>query len=181
MIGMQYKIILPKDYDMEIIRKRVQDNGHKTDGFPGLHFKMYLMTETKNDGHLYNSYAPLYLWNDYQGMNQFIFEGYYDNILDSFGWKPIHIGVPFEINLERDLSKVKYVVEYAGHIPESKSLKEISFKNAHDFVKNTEALGNILFYNPDKWGYSQFSFYQEKPIIDSADQLTIYEVLHVSQ
>ena len=38
MIGMQYKVILPKDYDMEII-KRVKDNGHKTDGFQDLNFK----------------------------------------------------------------------------------------------------------------------------------------------
>lgn len=33
MIGMQYKVILPKDYDMEIIKKRIKDNGYKTDGF----------------------------------------------------------------------------------------------------------------------------------------------------
>ncbi len=33
MIGMQYKVILPKDYDIRIIRERVKKNGHKTDGF----------------------------------------------------------------------------------------------------------------------------------------------------
>jgi hypothetical protein len=47
---MQYKIILPKNYDMDIIRKRVQDNGNKTDGFPDLLFKAYLMTETDENG-----------------------------------------------------------------------------------------------------------------------------------
>ena len=73
MIGMQYKVILPKDYDMGIIRKRVQNNGHKTDGFPGLNFKAYLITEAEKNGNLYNSYAPLYIWNHSQGMNKFIF------------------------------------------------------------------------------------------------------------
>lgn len=45
MIASQYKIILPSDYNMDIIRKRVQDNGYKTDGFYGLKFKLYLITE----------------------------------------------------------------------------------------------------------------------------------------
>lgn len=47
---MQYKVILPKDYDMEIIRNRVKDNGHKTDGFQDLNFKAYLINEAGKDG-----------------------------------------------------------------------------------------------------------------------------------
>jgi hypothetical protein len=182
MIGMQYKVILPKDYDMEIIRKRVQDNGHKTDGFPGLHFKAYLITEAEENGNLYNCYAPLYIWNNSEGMNHFIFEGFYDNILASFGWQHINIGVPLSMNLDKDFNKSKYVVEYAGNIPESKSLINTPFNFINHYVKNTEdSLGDLLVYNPDKWGYSQFSFYQEKPKIDSPDHLTVYEILHVSQ
>ncbi|WP_075981828.1 DUF4865 family protein [Bacillus massilinigeriensis] len=182
MIGMQYKIVLPRDYDMEIIRKRVQANGHKTDGFPGLHFKAYLITEAGKNGNLYNCYAPLYIWKESQGMNQFIFEGFYDNILDSFGWQQINIGVPFSMNLDKDFHKSRYVVEYAGNIPESKSLVNPLFQTGHHFVKKAEgSLGDLLVYNPDKWGYSQFSFYQEKPTIESIEHLTVYEILHVSQ
>lgn len=33
MLLTQYKIKLPSDYDMDIIRTRVKNNGHKTDGF----------------------------------------------------------------------------------------------------------------------------------------------------
>ena len=47
-------------------------------------------------------------------MNKFIFEGYYDNILQSFGWQQIHIGVPLVVNLSDDFKKCKYVVEYVG-------------------------------------------------------------------
>jgi hypothetical protein len=32
MIAMNYQIKLPADYDMEIIRNRVKNNGYKTDG-----------------------------------------------------------------------------------------------------------------------------------------------------
>lgn len=115
-------------------------------------------------------------------MNHFIFEGFYDNILESFGWRHIQIGVPFSINLGKSFHKSRYTVEYAGNIPEGKSLTNHSFYNSNQRAKNAEKItGELLIYNPDKWGYSQFSFYQEKPKADSLDDLTLYEILHVSQ
>lgn len=114
MIEMQYKVILPKDYDMEIIRNRVKDNGHKTDGFQDLNFKAYLITEAGKDGNFYNCYTPLYIWNGHEGMNKFIFEGYYDNILQSFGWQQINIGVPLVVNLSDDFKKVDMLLSIQG-------------------------------------------------------------------
>ncbi|KFM98853.1 DUF4865 family protein [Bacillus clarus] len=182
MIGMQYKIILPNDYDMGIIRKRVRDNGYKTDGFQGLQFKAYVITEAGKNENVYNSYAPLYIWNNHEGMNQFIFKGFYDNILESFGWQQINIGVPLAVNLSDDFKKSRYVVEYAGSISQSKSLIGTQFKTMHQNVQDIENnLGSVLVYNPDKWGYSQFSFYEEKPEIDATNKITMYEILHISQ
>lgn len=182
MIGMQYKIMLPNDYNMGIIKKRVQDNGIKTDGFPGLKFKAYLITEKEKNGNLYNSYAPLYVWNDSEGMNQFIFKGFFDNILESFGWHQINIGVPLSIKVDIDFKNVNYIVEYEGKISKSNSLTTIQFNTSINFVKSSEqSKGNLLIYNPDKWGYSHFSFYQDMPKVDSTDNFTVYELLHVSQ
>lgn len=179
MIGMQYKIILPRDYDMEIIKRRVKDNGHKTDDFPGLNFKAYLITEAEKDGNLYNSYAPLYIWDTSEGMNRFIFKGFYDNILMSFGWQRINIGVPLSINLDKDFYKSKYVMEYAGTVPECKSLANAPLPSTP--LKNlSRNLGDLVIYNPDKWGFSQFQFFQEKPVIDPSNQMTVYQILHVS-
>ncbi|MDA1878972.1 DUF4865 family protein [Bacillus thuringiensis] len=179
MIGMQYKVILPKDNDMEIIRKRVEDNGHKTDGFQELNFKAYLITESGKDGNFYNCYAPLYIWNGHEGMNKFIFEGYYDNILQSFGWQQINIGVPLVVNLKNDFKKCRYVVEYEGSISQSESLIGIQSTIVDQKVEN--CLGNVIVYNPDKWGYSQFNFYEEKPEMVSNKGTTVYEVLHISR
>jgi len=61
MIATQYKITLPSDYDMNIIKDRVRNNGHKTDGFEDLKFKLYLVTEKGINNNLQNSYCPLYL------------------------------------------------------------------------------------------------------------------------
>ncbi|MED2792164.1 DUF4865 family protein [Bacillus wiedmannii] len=182
MIGMQYKVILPKDYDMEIIKKRVKDNGYKTDGFQELNFKAFLITEAGKDGNFYNCYAPLYIWNGHEGMNKFIFEGYYDNILQSFGWQQINIGVPFVVNLSDDFKKCKYVVEYVGSISQKNSLIGTQFNIFNKNVQNTEnCKGNVIVYNSDKWGYSQFEFYEVKPEIEEIEGITIYEVLHISQ
>jgi adenosine deaminase len=45
MIAMQYNIKLPSDYDMNIIKDRVKNNGFKTDCFRDLLMKAYLIAE----------------------------------------------------------------------------------------------------------------------------------------
>lgn len=181
MIGMQYKVILPKDYDMGIIRNRVQENGTKTDGFNGLNFKAYLITEAGKNGQLYNSYAPFYLWSNHEGMNTFLFDGYYDNILDSFGWQHIQIGVPLVLDVDPDFSNSRYVVEYAGRIAETPSLASHSLLEITDVEGSGKCLGNVVVYNPDKWGYSHFRFYEKKPDVQASEHLTVYENLHISR
>jgi hypothetical protein len=64
MIAAQYKITLPNDYNMDIIINRVKNNGHKTDGFEGLGYKLYLITQKDENNNFQNSYSPFYLWKD---------------------------------------------------------------------------------------------------------------------
>ena len=46
---------------------------------------------------------------------------------------------------------------------------------------NEKCLGNVIVYNPDKWGYSRFNFYEEKPEIAVNKGVTVYEILHISR
>lgn len=114
---MQYKITRPSNYDMEIIKQRVANNGNKTDGFMGLLLKAYLMLDDNGQ----REYAPLYVWNDYSGMNRFIFEGFYDNILHSFGWQNIDIYIPLQVNLSKQIKSAKYILEITHDIEEKKT------------------------------------------------------------
>ncbi|MGN6243430.1 MAG: DUF4865 family protein [Motilibacteraceae bacterium] len=82
---MQYEITLPADYDMGIIHERVASRGSRTDDFPGLGFKAYLMRERGRDGSPVNQYAPFYLWAEVDGMNQFVFGPGFDGICNDFG------------------------------------------------------------------------------------------------
>jgi len=82
---MQYEITLPADYEMGIIRRRVEVNGHRLDDFPGLGLKAYLVRD-QADGSAVNQYAPFYLWNDPRAMGRFLWGGAgFGGICSSFG------------------------------------------------------------------------------------------------
>ncbi|BDR57783.1 DUF4865 family protein [Xylocopilactobacillus apicola] len=172
MQAMQYKVGLPADYEMGIIRDRVLNNGSKTDGFTDLLFKAYLITD-KSSGDLQNSYSPLYVWKQTEGMNKFIFDGFFDNIIGSFGWQNIEIGVTQTVNLSESFPKSKYVLEEYHDIPEAAALNGFEFKaESYD-----DMLGQVTIYNPDKWKYATFSFFENRP--QDTDK-KIYTILHLS-
>lgn len=173
MISMQYKVILPDNYDMNIIRKRVTANGRKTDGFQDLIFKAYLISVKDNYSAIQNEYAPLYLWRDSEGMNKFIWNGFYDNILNSFGWQKINIGVPLFSEIKDDFSTAHFCLEAKRTIPVCSKMQELEFStNYTDFV------GRVLIYNPDKWECSEYYFFKSLP--EKTDGMGIYEILHIS-
>lgn len=170
MNAMQYKISFSNDYDMNIIRERVENNGFKTDGFPDLLFKAYLIQDTNYS----KEYAPLYIWKNSEGMNKFIFDGYFDNILTSFGWQNINIGVPLQVDLKETFNQSKYCLEIEHDIAKTDSLERPDFSEMDEgFV------GRVLVYNPDKWKYVEFYFYKDKPQNTQKNQ-NVYEILHIS-
>lgn len=170
MNAMQYKIMLPDTFDMDIIRERVKNNGHKTDGFQDLLFKAYLIQDSSDS----KQYAPLYIWKDASGMNKFIFEGFYDNILNSFGWQNINIAVPLKVELSPEFDKAKYLLEIEHEIAKTDKMSLPQFSKTDE-----DCLGKVLVYNPDKWKYVEFYFYEEEP--EQTVGAKIYEILHISQ
>lgn len=128
MIATQYKITLPSDYDMNIIKDRVRNNGHKTDGFDDLKFKLYLVTEKGINHNLQNSYCPLYLWKGSNGLNKFLFNGFYDNIISSFGWQRVNIGIPLIDTTTSKIKENKYLFQITGEIQPQESLNNLKDK-----------------------------------------------------
>lgn len=174
MQAMQYHITLPTDYDMNIIKERVRNTGHLMDGFQDLLVKAFLITE-KSAGALQNSYCPFYLWQDTVGMNRFIFDGYFDNILQSFGWHSIEIGISQTVELGPEFTKSRYVVAEEYAIPAQSSLKEFQFATE----SQAKELGKAVIYNPDKWRYATFHFFEERPA-EVASNAVVYEILYLA-
>ncbi|MEC1525446.1 DUF4865 family protein [Neobacillus niacini] len=178
MITTQYKILLPSDYDMNIIKERVTKNGHKTDGFDDLVFKLYLITEKGINHNLQNSYSPLYLWKNHNGLNKFLFEGYYDNILTSFGWQQVQVRIPL-IDPPLDISSYKYLFHLTKSIPPQESL----CNTKEEILENLPIINNaeyMLTYNPDKWEYDVFYFLDDVSNLIDEKQGVMYTILHIS-
>jgi hypothetical protein len=177
MIAMQYTIELSDDYEMDTIRERVKNNGFKTDGFDYLKFKAYLITEKGVNQNSSNTYAPLYFWNDSKGMNKFIFGGYYDNILGSFGWQQIKTAIPLIDCTSRDIVHSKYILQTVKEIQPQKSLLKLTDTIEKEISEIASEYAVV--YNPQSWSYTIFQFLteEEKKFYDNS---TLYEVLHVS-
>jgi hypothetical protein len=178
MIASQYKITLPSNYDMDIIKSRVKDNGFKTDGFDGLKFKLYLITEKGINNNLQNSYSPLYLWKDSEGLNKFLFEGFYDNILTSFGWQNINIGVLLNDTTTQRIKGANFIFEVEGDIEPKESLNSFK-KSIKDAIPKIDA-EYVITYNPDKWRYYVYYFIDELEKVKTKKGV-IYTILHISQ
>ena len=90
MYAMQYEIGLPADYDMAIIRRRVEERGHLLDDLPGLGLKAYLVREAGVNASPISEYAPFYVWTDAAAMARFLWGGGgFAGIVGSFGRPPV--------------------------------------------------------------------------------------------
>lgn len=178
MIATQYKITLPSDYDMNIIKDRVRNSGYKTDGFEDLKFKLYLTTEKGTNGNIQNSYCPLYIWKDSNGLNKFLFEGFYDNIIKSFGWQKVNVGIPLIDTTTHKIKDSKFLFEVTREISPKESLNNLKNEIEKHIPKINEA-EYVVVYNPDKWIYDVFYFIDDLRKVTS-EEGTLYDILHIS-
>jgi hypothetical protein len=179
MIATQYKITLPSDYDMNIIKDRVRNNGHKTDGFEDLKFKLYLVTEKGINNNLQNSYCPLYLWKGSNGLNKFLFNGFYDNILNSFGWQRVNIGIPLMDTTTSKIKENKYLFQITRDIQPQESLNNLKDKIGA-CIPTIDHAEYLVIYNPDNWKYEVFYFINDLSHVKEMSGV-IYQILHISQ
>lgn len=85
MIAAQYEIVLPTDYDMDVIRRRVRERGSALDDRAGLGLKAYLVRDVAA-GAPVNAYAPFYLWRDPHALAHFHWGGGgFSGIVRDFG------------------------------------------------------------------------------------------------
>lgn len=90
MFAMQYDIHLPRDYDMEVIRRRVAERGHALDRRQGLGLKAYLVRDI-SAGAAINSYSPFYIWSDEAAAARFLWGGGgFGGIVRDFGRPRVH-------------------------------------------------------------------------------------------
>ncbi|MFP4592419.1 MAG: DUF4865 family protein [bacterium] len=90
MILAHYTHPLPASYDTARIRERAQQRGPLWDDAPELYFKAFLLRERGRFGAQASSYASLYLWQQDRALRDFLVNGRYQTVIDSFGRAEIH-------------------------------------------------------------------------------------------
>lgn len=130
MIIMQYCFTLPADYDMSIVEQRIQDNGNKLDGFPGLLLKAFLVSR-RDDSALNaaeNRYAPLYVWKHVAAMTQFLQSPGFVRLTQDFGWPQINTWQALRIPLVNDVRNKLFLAITRQPILPHCSLTELNLK-----------------------------------------------------
>ena len=111
MIVMQYRFTLPADYNMEIIQKRIRENGANFNSFPGLLFKFFLYSRKDERPQLAkeNSYAPLYVWKSADAMMHFLQSQNFVKLTQDFGWPQIDTWLSLRTPALSDLKNMNYL------------------------------------------------------------------------
>ncbi|RUL73671.1 DUF4865 family protein [Dyella choica] len=178
MITMQYRIGLPADYDMDIIRRRIADRGHLTDDFPGLAFKAYLYAAGRE-----NLYAPFYLWHDSKGMNAFLGGGGFAGVVASFGRPMVRTWSVWRADTAADLSPARQatraIIPMAAHAGLEALRSEESNKLQSDLERG--ALAAISAFDPTHWTLLRFRLWPDAIARAGADDTDVYEIGHISQ
>jgi hypothetical protein len=180
--AMQYEITLPTDYDMGIIRRRVETTGHRMDDFDGLGLKAFLIQDRAN-GAMINQYAPFYLWNNSAGMSRFLWGGgFFTAICRSFGRPPVRhwTGVEAASGPDVDqpaLSATKHTWSLPSDVDPAEPVAE-AVETLRKTAMREGVHSSAIAVDPARWEVVHFTLWAT-PEPDAVPG-TRYQVLHLS-
>lgn len=177
---MQYSIQLPVNYDVTLIRERVNMRSKLFDSHGGLVHKSFLYNEKEK------LYAPFYIWKDVIEAQSFLLDDLFKGVVAAFNrcrvrsWFVIHAAYG-----NRNIQPT-YALREIDNIPPEDKLDAYL---AHEKQAQDELLANENLYmqvvalDADRWEILRFSLWKDaasapKPFSDS---FIPYEVLHVSE
>ena len=184
MLAKQYTIMLPADYDMEIVRVRVRDRGSVFDTWPGLGFKAFLISE-RDRGATANRYAPFYLWNDVAGTNQFLYGDGFAQLAGSFGrplieqWIPLAVHAPAANQARPPRCARREDLPVADH-EQLSDVRERERRWIAERGADERFRGGVVGLDPYRWQLLRFAMWDTPATQQPADTATTYEVLRLS-
>jgi hypothetical protein len=184
MIAMQYSISLPADYDMAIIDRRIAEKGHLLDNFPNLKIKAYLTARTDDETRSQeNLYAPFYLWNHEDGLNDFLCGEGFVGLTRSFGWPQVKTWIVWQARLSDAVPEAVFATREmrvtAAHSPLGELRKRES-EDAFNDVEKGGALASISAFEPTSWTRIRFQLWGEPRRLTSSTGVQAYRIGHLS-
>lgn len=183
MIAMQYAFILPADYDMTVIDRRIRDRGPLLDGFPKLRFKAYLSARKRDDGFTSadNLYAPFYLWDEPSGLDAFLGGPGFAAVSRDFGWPSVKTWIVWHAALGADLAAARYASREIRPIASHTDLAALrrSAEADADAALDDGALAAVAGFDPTGWTEVRFRLWRALPP-RVAETAQVYAVGHMS-
>lgn len=183
MIAAQYEILLPTDYDMGIIRRRVAERGAVMDDRAGLAAKAYLIREVA-DGSSANAYAPFYLWREVAALAAFHWGGQgFAGIVRDFGRPVVRtwIGGGFERGEAFGRTPTHAVRRLAHLSPDADPMDAAAALAAGASIPRGDGVHSRAWgIDPTTWQSVEFALLTRRPDAAERSDATAYEVLHLS-
>src|SRR5579883_2523197 len=178
MIAMQYSFVLPADYDMAIIDRRIAERGASTDNFPKLKFKAYLSARRGEDGPE-NLYAPFYLWSEPEGLSDFLGGPGFEALTQAFGWPSVKTWIVWGAEVSPAIGEAKFATREILATPPFARLGEARRRESDQAERDVAAgaLAAAAGFEPTTWTQVRFRLWRERPPA-AAGQL--YRVGHMS-
>jgi hypothetical protein len=185
MNAMQYSFVLPADYDMSIIDRRIAEKGRFTDGLPGLVFKAYLSTcKTASQGpESENRYAPFYLWESSAGMNDFLSGPGFVAVTQSFGWPSVKTWSVWHAEVSALITDASFASRESIPIRPHTRLDELragETRHARELMEKHGALAAVAGFDPTSWSIVRFALWTQLPAPSPVADYCLYNVGHVS-
>lgn len=183
MIAMQYRIPLPADYDMAIIRRRIAERGHLTDQLGGLAFKAYL--HGNHDSSVpgsQNVYAPFYVWRQPEGMSDFLSGPGFAGVVASFGRPTVRTWSVWRAEFNRDLSAASHATQEVTVISPQTDLATLREAD-QAYIENVLAQGAeaaVSAFDPGQWTLLRFALWRDPQDARSIPMPDAYAVGHIS-
>lgn len=183
MIAMNYRFVLPADYDMAVIRQRIASKGHLLDGFPELEFKAYLYADIHSQTWpaTQNVYAPFYLWQGTGGMRQFLCGSGFAVLQGDFGRPDVLSWIPLCQHVSTSVQQARFAVRELSAIPPSRPLAELEQQQLQWLGEQQQrgALASISAFDPQRWQLLRFTLWAAPLALYS--QQEGYEVGYLTQ
>ncbi|MEV8064116.1 DUF4865 family protein [Streptomyces antimycoticus] len=182
MLVMQYRITLPADYDMRIIRDRVEAKGPLLDDFSGLGLKAYGIRERGVDGSPVHQYVPFYLWTAPEAMNRFLWGPGFQGIVRDFGRPAVEHwqGLAFERGPAAG-TVPRAATRHATPVPaaaDPASVVEDALARLAERARTDGVHATALGIDPRGWELIHFTLWADcAPPSEPGDR---YQVLHLS-
>ncbi|RKU04554.1 DUF4865 domain-containing protein [Burkholderia sp. Nafp2/4-1b] len=177
-----YSHRLPADYDLEIIRERVRERGARWDDTPELLFKGFLLREAGRYGATESAYASFYLWRAERAFAEFVTDGRFRVVTDSFGRPPIEVQVALDAR-KGPASTARFVRLESVDIAADADLDATL---AREIARNRETAARpgvvaaVVGLDAARWRLTRALVSEHEPGDDGAAG-TVYQVLHLAR